>query len=213
MTERPTALSFAKAEATSPPFDSARLDALLDEAGMDARGDLVQAQHPISVRRLPVLFLRSFRRDRRQPLSALLVYVKGRPDQSTYIGHGMEAYEKDLGKFWTPAFQTARASFDSAQLAIDHLRKLAPAGEACRSRARVPACRCGGTHGARAAGRDVRRSAHAARTPARAQDPGRAGFAAPGVRTRGRFDAGGDRLAWARARRKRKSSRRFAAKR
>ncbi len=35
MTERPTAQSFAKAEA-APSFDAARLDKLLDEAGMDA---------------------------------------------------------------------------------------------------------------------------------------------------------------------------------
>ena len=57
----------------------------------------------------------------------LLVYVKGRPEQSTYIGQGMESYEKELGKFWTPAFQTAGAtSLDSAQLAADHLAKLAP---------------------------------------------------------------------------------------
>ena len=56
----------------------------------------------------------------------LLVYVKGRPDQSTYIGHGMESYEKELGKFWTPAFQASSTSLDSAQLAVDHLRKLAP---------------------------------------------------------------------------------------
>ena len=63
-------VSTATAEAASPPFDSARLDALLDEAGMDAVVISFEAQHPISLGRLPVLFLRSFRRDRRQPLFA-----------------------------------------------------------------------------------------------------------------------------------------------
>jgi Xaa-Pro aminopeptidase len=126
MTERPTALSFVKAEATSPPFDSARLDALLDEAGIDAL--VISSKHNIQY-----LFggYRFFFFDHFDAIGVsrylpLLVYVKGRPDQSTYIGHAMEAYEKDLGKFWTPAFQTARASLDSAQLAIDHLRKLGP---------------------------------------------------------------------------------------
>jgi Xaa-Pro aminopeptidase len=38
----------------------------------------------------------------------------------------MESYEDDLGKFWTPAFQTARASLDAAQLAAEHLGRLAP---------------------------------------------------------------------------------------
>ena len=38
----------------------------------------------------------------------------------------MESYERDLGKFWTPAFQTAGATLDATQLAIDHLAKLGP---------------------------------------------------------------------------------------
>jgi Xaa-Pro aminopeptidase len=124
MTERLDAQSFAKAEATSPPFDSARLDALLDEAGMDAA--VISSKHNIQY-----LFggYRFFFFDHFDAIGVsrylpLLVYVKGRPEQSTYIGHAMESYEKDLGKFWTPAFQTARASLDSAQLAIDHLKKL-----------------------------------------------------------------------------------------
>ena len=111
MTESPTAQSFAKAEATSPPFDSARLDALLDEAGMDAA--VISSKHNIQY-----LFggYRFFFFDHFDAIGVsrylpLLVYVKGRPDQSTYIGHAIESYEKDLGKFWTPAFQTARASF------------------------------------------------------------------------------------------------------
>ena len=126
MTESPTALSFAKAEATSPRFDSARLDALLDEAGMDAV--VISSKHNIQY-----LFggYRFFFFDHFDAIGVsrylpILIYVKGRPDQSTYIGHGMEAYEKELGKFWTPAFQTSSTSFDSARLAADHLAKLAP---------------------------------------------------------------------------------------
>ena len=126
MTESPTALSFAKAEATSPRFDSARLDALLDEAGMDAV--VISSKHNIQY-----LFggYRFFFFDHFDAIGVsrylpILIYVKGRPDQSTYLGHGMEAYEKELGKFWTPAFQTSSTSFDSARLAADHLAKLAP---------------------------------------------------------------------------------------
>ena len=126
MTESPTAGSFAKAEATSPPFDSARLDALLDEAGMDAV--VISSKHNIQY-----LFggYRFFFFDHFDAIGVsrylpILIYVKGRPDQSIYIGHGMEAYEKELGKFWTPAFQTSSTSFDSARLAADHLAKLAP---------------------------------------------------------------------------------------
>jgi Xaa-Pro aminopeptidase len=117
-------LSSAMAEAPSPPFDGARLDALLDEAGMDAA--VISSKHNIQY-----LFggYRFFFFDHFDAIGVsrylpLLVYVKGRPDQSTYIGDAMESYEKDLGKFWTPAFQTARATLDSAQIAVDHLTKL-----------------------------------------------------------------------------------------
>jgi Xaa-Pro aminopeptidase len=112
------------AEATSPPFDSARLDALLDEAGMDAA--VISSKHNIQY-----LFggYRFFFFDHFDAIGVsrylpILIYVKGRPDQSTYIGQGMEAYEKELGKFWTPAFQASSTSLDSAQLAADHLAGL-----------------------------------------------------------------------------------------
>ena len=125
MTERLSAVLFAKAEAAQS-FDSARLDALLDEAGMDAV--VICSKHNIQY-----LFggYRFFFFDHFDAIGVsrylpLLIYVKGRPDQSVYIGHPMESYEKDLGKFWTPAFQKARATLDSAQLAADHLGKLAP---------------------------------------------------------------------------------------
>src|SRR3984885_7958706 len=196
MTERPTALSFVKAEATSPPFDSARLDALLDEAGIEAL--VISSKHNIQY-----LFggYRFFFFDHFDAIGVsrylpLLVYVKGRPDESTYIGHAMESYEKDLGKFWTPAFQTARATLDSAQLAVDHLTKLGSKVKRVGVEARVLAGRCGGTHGSRGSGGDGRRRALAPPTPAGPR-PRRAGFAARRLRTGGRFYADGDRLTWA----------------
>src|ERR1700722_1548983 len=114
------------AEATAPPFDSARLDDLLDEADMDAV--VVCSKHNIQYLFGGYLF---FFFDHFDAIGVsrylpFLVYVKGRPDQSTYVGHGMESYEKDHGKFWTPSFQTAGATLDSAQRVVDHLRKLAP---------------------------------------------------------------------------------------
>jgi Xaa-Pro aminopeptidase len=124
MTERLSGLLFAKAEAAPPPFESVRLDALLDEAGMDAV--VISSKHNIQY-----LFggYRFFFFDHFDAIGVsrylpMLVYVKGRPDQSTYIGHGMETYEKELGKFWTPTFQRSSTSFDSAQLAADHLATL-----------------------------------------------------------------------------------------
>ena len=126
MTERLSSLVFAATGAAPLPFDNARLDGLLDEAGMDAA--VICSKHNIQY-----LFggYRFFFFDHFDAIGVsrylpLLVYVKGRPDQSIYVGHPMESYEKDLGKFWTSTFQRARATLDSAQLAADHLGKLAP---------------------------------------------------------------------------------------
>jgi Xaa-Pro aminopeptidase len=119
-------VSPATAEATSPPFDSARFDDLLDEAGMDAV--VVCSKHNIQylLGGYRFFFFDHFDAIGISRYLPFLVYVKGRPDQSTYVGHGMESYEKALGKFWTPSFQTSSTSLDSAQRVVDHLRKLAP---------------------------------------------------------------------------------------
>jgi Xaa-Pro aminopeptidase len=125
MTERPTAQSFAKAEA-APTFDSARLDRFLDEAGMDAV--VISSKHNIQylLGGYRFFFFDHFDAIGVSRYLPILIYVKGRPDQSTYIGQGMEAYEKDNGRFQTPAFQTSSTSLDSAMLAANHLAKLAP---------------------------------------------------------------------------------------
>ena len=124
MTESRSSSSSTLGQASALPFDSARLDGFLDEAGIDAV--VISSKHNIQY-----LFggYRFFFFDHFDAIGVsrylpLLVYVKGHPDQSTYIGHAMESYEQDLGKFWTPTFQTARASLDAAQLAADHIRRL-----------------------------------------------------------------------------------------
>src|SRR5579871_4487813 len=119
-------LATGSGEAPAMPFDNRRLDALLDEAGIDAA--LITSKHNIQY-----LFggYRFFFFDHFDAIGVsrylpILVYVKGRPDQSIYIGQGMEAYEKELGKFWTANFLMSGTSLDSAQLAANHLAKLGP---------------------------------------------------------------------------------------
>jgi Xaa-Pro aminopeptidase len=54
-----------------------------------------------------------------------LVYRKGKPEQSLYIGCGMESYERELGKFWPPALElSALGSKQTMQLALAHIKKL-----------------------------------------------------------------------------------------
>jgi Xaa-Pro aminopeptidase len=126
MNESRASLSSVTSKAAPLPFDSIRLDGLLDEAGMDAV--VICSKHNIQylMGGYRFFFFDHFDAIGVSRYLPFLVYVKGRPDQSTYVGHGMESYEKDLGKFWTPSFQTAGATLDSAQRVADHLRKLAP---------------------------------------------------------------------------------------
>src|ERR1700728_4316707 len=111
MTERPTALSFVKAEATSPPFNTARLDALLDEAGIDAL--VISSKHNIQYLfgGYRFFFLDHFDAIGVSRYLPILIYAKGRPERSSYIGHPMENYERELDRFWVSSFHpSARTS-------------------------------------------------------------------------------------------------------
>src|SRR5580692_4730372 len=112
--------------AAPPPFDAGRLDELMAEAGLDAL--VLTSKHNIQylLGGYRFFFFDHFDAIGVSRYLPILIYVKGRPDQSTYIGHGMEAYEKELGKFWTPTLQSSSTSVDSARLAADHLAKLGP---------------------------------------------------------------------------------------
>ena len=106
------------------PFDNNRLDALLDEAGIDAA--LISSKHNIQylLGGYRFFFFDHFDAIGISRYLPILVYVKGRPDLCAYIGHPMESYERDLGKFWMSSQPAARASLDAAQLAADHLAKI-----------------------------------------------------------------------------------------
>src|SRR5882672_6342382 len=124
MTENPTALSFAKAEATSPPFDSARLDALLDEAGMDAV--LISSKHNIQYLTggYRFFFFDHFDAIGVSRYLPVLIYIPKKPERAAYIGNPMESYERDLDRFWMPTvLPAASGTRDSIELAVDHLRK------------------------------------------------------------------------------------------
>jgi Xaa-Pro aminopeptidase len=117
----------ARSRATSPlPFDNERLDALLEEAGIDAVA--VSSKHNIQYLfgGYRFFFFDHFDATGVSRYLPILIYVRGRPDQSAYIGNPMERYEEALGKFWVPPLSAARGSLDAAQAAADHLKKLGP---------------------------------------------------------------------------------------
>jgi Xaa-Pro aminopeptidase len=82
------------------PFDTDRLDALMEEAGLDAL--LATSKHSIQYLLGGYRFFFYDYMDA-HGLSRYLpffVYVRGRPLESGYVGAPMERYEKQLGSFW-----------------------------------------------------------------------------------------------------------------
>jgi Xaa-Pro aminopeptidase len=127
--EQPTTASSRAAGAIAPsapiPFDTGRLDALLEEAGVDAL--VVTSKHNIQylLGGYRFFFFDHFDAIGVSRYLPILVYVKGHPERAAYIGHPMESYEKELDRFWVPKFSaSARMSTDGMQAAIDALAAL-----------------------------------------------------------------------------------------
>ena len=119
----------AKATSDRPPipFDVGRLDALMDEAGIDAL--IVTSKHNIQylLGGYRFFFFDHFDAIGVSRYLPVLVYVKGDPERAAYIGHPMESYEHELNRFWVPTFSgSARMSTDGIQAAIEKLKTLAP---------------------------------------------------------------------------------------
>jgi len=106
------------------PFDTARLDRLMDDAGMDVL--LATSKHNVQYllgghRAFFFDYMDAFGISRYLPV---VVYPKGAPDKAAFIGHNMESYKHQEHPFWTPDVLTrASGSVDAMQKAIEHVRK------------------------------------------------------------------------------------------
>jgi Xaa-Pro aminopeptidase len=112
-----------------PPFDTDRLDRLMEEAGLDAL--LATSKHSIQYLLGGYRFFFYDYMDA-HGLSRYLpffIYVKGRPQDSGYVGAPMERYEKQLGSFWVTNLDLANdASTGYANAAAGMLRSVGAAG-------------------------------------------------------------------------------------
>jgi Xaa-Pro aminopeptidase len=107
------------------PFDSAKLDRLMDDAGIDVL--IASSKHNVGylLGGYRFFFFDGMDAIGLSRYLPLFVYVKGRPDQALYIANVMEAYERDRGRFWLPNVQTATwGTVDAMQRAVDHIAKL-----------------------------------------------------------------------------------------
>ena len=109
------------------PFDTARLDGLLDEAGLDAV--LVTSKHNVQymLGGYRYFFYANMDAHGLSRYLPCLVYIKGRPKQTTYIASPMEDHERELGKFWVDSTHFgSMTSRQTAATAVATLLRNAP---------------------------------------------------------------------------------------
>jgi Xaa-Pro aminopeptidase len=106
------------------PFDAARLDKLMDEAGMDVL--IATSKHNVQYllgghRAFFFDYMDAMGLSRYLPV---MVYAKGAPDKAAYFGHRLENFQRENNPFWTPVQQcNSSGSVDTMQKAIEHIRK------------------------------------------------------------------------------------------
>ena len=108
------------------PFDAARLDKLLDEAGIDVL--VATSKHNVQylLGGYRFFFFDSMDAIGVSRYLPILVYRKGKPEEAAYVGCAMENFEKELGKFWPPALYLGDTGSQAAmQQAVAHIKKLA----------------------------------------------------------------------------------------
>jgi Xaa-Pro aminopeptidase len=108
-----------------PPFDAQRLDDLMDRHGIDVL--VVTSKHNIQY------LLGGYRFFLFETTDAIgtsrylpaLVYVKGVPEGSLYVGCSMESVPRDDGEFWTRSLLTGRwDSVEAIELVASHIKSL-----------------------------------------------------------------------------------------
>jgi Xaa-Pro aminopeptidase len=110
---------------STAPFDTALLDRLMDEAGLDVL--VATSKHNVQ-------YLlgghRSFFFDNMDAIGIgrylpAFVYPKGAPEKAAYFGHGMETYQTQIKPFWVSEVNTkSGGSVDVMQKAADYVRGL-----------------------------------------------------------------------------------------
>jgi Xaa-Pro aminopeptidase len=112
------------APSTAIPFDAEKLDDLLARAGIDAL--IVSSKHNIQhlLGGYRFFFFQHFDAIGLGKYVPLLVYERGHPERTRYIGNSMERYERDLGTLWAPELVPAWYGPGGMRAAVEHLKRL-----------------------------------------------------------------------------------------
>jgi Xaa-Pro aminopeptidase len=106
------------------PFDTALLDRLMDDAGMDVL--VATSKHNVQYllgghRAFFFDYMDAMGLSRYLPV---LIYPKGAPEKAGFFGHRLEGFQRENTPFWTTEQQTSSSgAVDVMQKATDYLRK------------------------------------------------------------------------------------------
>jgi Xaa-Pro aminopeptidase len=109
------------------PFDTARLDRLMDEEAFDVL--LVTTKHNVQymLGGHRAFFFESMDAMGLSRYLPVLVYAKGAPDKVGFFGHRMEGFQHQNKPFWVSEVNTkSSGSVDVMERAIEYAKKLAP---------------------------------------------------------------------------------------
>ena len=107
------------------PFDTARLDRLMDEAGMDVL--LATSKHNVQylLGGHRAFFFESMDAMGLSRYLPIFVYAKGEPQKAGFFGHRMEGYQNEVKPFWVAEINTkSSGSVDVMERAVDYVRRL-----------------------------------------------------------------------------------------
>ncbi|HTP91126.1 MAG TPA: Xaa-Pro peptidase family protein [Xanthobacteraceae bacterium] len=109
------------------PFDTDRLDRLMDEAGMDVL--LATSKHNVQylMGGHRAFFFESMDAMGLSRYLPVFVYLKGSPQKAGFFGHRMEGFQNEVKPFWVSEVNTkSSGSVDVMERALEYVRKIMP---------------------------------------------------------------------------------------
>ena len=119
-------LDVTKRQETAP-FDTALLDRLMDEAGIDVL--VATSKHNVQylLGGHRAFFFESMDAMGLSRYLPVFVYQKGAPQKAGFFGHRMEGFQNEVKPFWVSEVNTkSSGAVDVMEKAVDYLRRLAP---------------------------------------------------------------------------------------
>jgi Xaa-Pro aminopeptidase len=111
--------------ASSIPFDSDRLDRLMEDAGIDVL--LATSKHNVQylLGGHRAFFFESMDAMGLSRYLPIVIYPKGAPEKAAFVGHRLEGFQRQVKPFWTTEAETSSSgSTDATRKAVDHVRRL-----------------------------------------------------------------------------------------